>query len=64
MGQKREFWVETTDRTCLYYKVVARSKEEALENFIGGEGEYVGCNDRNNEHIHDVLEERPYIAWT
>ncbi len=32
MAAERDYWVETVGKTHLYYKVRARSKEEALEN--------------------------------
>jgi hypothetical protein len=63
MKRSREFWIETTDRTHLYYKVAAGTTEEALAKFENGEGEYVGCNDRCNEEVQGVLEDKPYIAW-
>jgi hypothetical protein len=63
MKPSREFWIETTDRTHLYYKVTAASAEEALARFESDEGEYVGCNDECNERVHGVLEDRPSVAW-
>ena len=36
MKPSREFWIETTDRTSLYYKVTAESAEEALAKFENG----------------------------
>jgi hypothetical protein len=63
MKPSREFWIETTDRTHLYYKVRARSAPEALAKFANGESEYVGCNDQCNEAVEAVLEGRPSIAW-
>jgi hypothetical protein len=63
MKTTREFWIETTDRTHLYYKVTAASAEEALARFEGDEGEYVGCNDECNEEVLGVLEDKPSIAW-
>ena len=36
MKPSREFWIEATDRTHLYYKVAAASAEEALAAFEGG----------------------------
>jgi hypothetical protein len=63
MKPSREFWIEATDRTHLYYKVAAPSAEEALAKFEDGEGEYVGCNDECNEEVQRVLEDRPWIAW-
>ena len=63
MGASREFWIETIDRTYLYYKVTAGSTEEALAKFENGEGKYVGCNDQYDEEVHGVLEEKPSIAW-
>ena len=62
MASEREFWIETTDKTHLYYKVRARSRQEALERFMNSGGEYVGCNDECNEDVRDVLEEQPSIA--
>jgi hypothetical protein len=64
MQPTREFWIDATDRTHLYYRVRAASSEEALEKFGNGEGEYVGCNDESNEEVEGVLEDRPSIAWT
>ena len=63
MKPSREFWIEATDRTHLYYKVVAGSTEEALDKFESGKGEYVGCNDECNEEVQLVLEEKPSVAW-
>ena len=63
MKPSREFWIQTTDRTCLYYRVRAVSTEEALTKFENGEGEYVGCNDECNEEVQGVLEEKPSVAW-
>ena len=63
MNATREFWIQTTDRTFLYYKVKAGSTEEAVAKFENGEGDYVGCNDECNEEVHGVLEEKPSIAW-
>ncbi len=63
MKRIRDFWIETTDLTHLYYKVTARSTEEALASFEKGEGEYVGCNDQCNEQVRGVLEDKPSIAW-
>jgi len=63
MKPSREFWIETTDRTHLYYKVTAASAEEALAKFERDEGEYVGCNDECEEEVQGVLEDRPSIAW-
>ena len=63
MKPAQEFWIETTDRTHLFYRVTAASSEEALERFENGEGEYVGCNDESNEEVQGVLEGRPSIAW-
>ena len=63
MKPSREFWIETTDRTHLYYKVTAGSTEEALVKFENGEGEYAGCNDQCDEEVHGVLEDKPSIAW-
>ena len=63
MKPTRAFWIETTDRTHLYYKVAAGSTKEALAKFENGEGEYVGCNDQCNEEVQSVLEAKPSIAW-
>jgi len=63
MKASREFWIQTTDRTSLYYRVRAGSTEEALTKFENGEREYVGCNDECNEEVQGVLEEKPSIAW-
>jgi len=63
MKPTREFWIDATDRTHLYYRVTAASSEEALEKFENGGGEYVGCNDESNEEVEGVLEDRPSIAW-
>ena len=63
MKGSREFWIETTDRTHLYYRVTAESAEEALAKFEGGDGEFVGCNDECNEDVQAVLEDKPSIAW-
>ena len=63
MKPTREFWIDATDRTHLYYRVEAASSEEALEKFDDGAGEYIGCNDESNEEVKGVLEERPSIAW-
>lgn len=59
----REFWIETIDRTHLYYKVTAASAEEALANFESAGGDYVGCNDECNEEAQAVLEDKPSVAW-
>lgn len=64
MKPSREFWIETTDRTHLYYRVTAASAEEALARFESGDGECVGCNDECNEEVQGVLQDRPSIAWT
>ncbi len=63
MEAGREFWIQTTDRTSLYYKVRAGSTEEALAKFENGQGEYVGCNDECDEAVQGVLEEKPSITW-
>lgn len=63
MKPAQEFWIETIDRTHLYYRVTAASSEEALGKFENGEGEYVGCNDESDEEVRGVLGERPSIAW-
>ena len=63
MSPSRDFWIETTDRTHLYYKVKAGSTEEALAKFENGEAEYVGCNDLCNEEVQGVLEDKPSVAW-
>lgn len=63
VAPEREYWVETADRTFLYYKVTAGSKQEALEKFLRGDGKFVGCTDLCNERIHAVHEERPYVSW-
>jgi hypothetical protein len=63
MKPRREFWIQTTDRTSLYYKIMAESAEEALTEFESGEGEYVGCNDECNEEVQSVLAEKPSLAW-
>jgi len=60
----REFWVQTVDRTFLYYKVRAQSPEEALAKFEDSEVEYIGCNDECNEEVQGVLEDKPSVAWT
>jgi hypothetical protein len=60
----REFWIQTVDRTFLYYRVNARSPQEALAKFADGESEYAGCTDESDEQIQKVLEDRPSIAWT
>jgi tryptophanyl-tRNA synthetase len=64
MKSSREFWIETTDRTHLYYRVTAGSAKEARAKFENGDREYVGCNDQCNEEVQAVLEEKPAIAWT
>lgn len=64
MRRSREFWIETIDRTHLYYKVTAGSTEEALARFEDGEAEYVGCNDQCNEEVRGVVEDKPSIAWS
>lgn len=61
MRTERDYWIETVDRTFLYYKLKARSKNEALEKFLNGECEYVGCNDECNERGHTVLGDEPYM---
>jgi len=63
MKPRREFWIQTADRTFLYYRVRAVSIEEARMKFDSGEGEYVGCNDECNEKVQEVLEDKPSIAW-
>jgi hypothetical protein len=63
MKRGREFWIQATDRTHLYYKVIAGSTEEALAKFENEGGEYVGCNDECSEVVHAVLEDKPSIAW-
>lgn len=63
MTPSREFWIETTDRTHLYYKVRAASAEEALAKFESEGGEYVGCNDECNEELRAVLGDKPSVAW-
>jgi hypothetical protein len=63
MNPSREFWIETADRTHLYYKVTAQSAEEALARFESEGGEYVGCNDECNEEALGVLEDKPSVAW-
>ena len=63
MKPTRDFWIETTDRTHLYYRVTAASAEEARARFESGGGEYVGCNDECNEELHAVLEDKPSVAW-
>jgi hypothetical protein len=63
MAGDREFWIETTDKTFLYYRVKARSSLDAMEKYLGGEAEYVGCNDNCNEELTAVLEERPHVDW-
>lgn len=63
MARNKQFWIETTDTTFLYYEVKAASKDQALDKFLADEGVYVGCNDECNEHTHQVLEEKPYITW-
>jgi len=63
MKHGREFWIQTADRTFLYYRVRAASIEEARTKFDSGEGEYVGCNDESNEKVQGVLEDKPFIAW-
>jgi hypothetical protein len=63
MKPSREFWIEVTDRTHLYYKVAAGSAEEAIAKFEKDGGEYVGCNDECNEEVQGVLEDKPSIAW-
>ena len=63
MRPSRELWIETIDRTHLYYKVPAASAEEAFARFEGGQGEYVGCNDECNEEVRGVLRDMPSIAW-
>ena len=64
MEASREFWIQTVDRTFLYYRVNARSPQEALAKFADGESEYAGCTDESDEQIQKVLEDRPSIAWT
>jgi len=63
LKSSREFWIETTDRTHLYYRVRATSAEEALARFHNNEGEYVGCNDEGDEEVERVLEDKPSISW-
>jgi hypothetical protein len=63
MKPTREFWIETADRTHLYYKVAAGSAGEAIAKFENGEGEYVGCNDECDEEVQSVLAAKPSIAW-
>jgi len=63
MTAEREYWVETVGRTHLYYRVRARSEEEAAEKYSNGEGEYIGCNDECDQPICGVLVERPHVSW-
>ena len=63
MRPNKEFWIETVDRTHLYYKVTAGSAEEALAKFESGKSEYIGCNDLCNEEVHAVLVYKPSITW-
>lgn len=64
MMPEKDYWIETSDKTFLYYRVRGRSRQEALEKFLNGEGEFTGCHDECNETVVDTLEERPYLAWT
>ena len=64
MASERDFWVETVDKTYLYYKVKAKSTREALDKFLSGDGEYVGCNDECNEAVRDILRDEPHTSWS
>jgi hypothetical protein len=58
----RDYWIDAVDRTHLYYKVSATSAREALEKFLSGEEQYVGCTDECNASSARVLRDEPYIA--
>jgi len=62
--RKRDFWIETSDKTFLYYRVRALSQSEALRKFARDEAEYVGCTDDGRERIKRVLKTPPYIGWS
>lgn len=63
MKDDQDFWVEATDKTFLYYRVRARSEQEAMEKYLSGEGDYVGCNDMSDEKLTAILREKPHIDW-
>jgi hypothetical protein len=63
MQSEREYWIETTSRTYLYYRVKAKSKREALKKYQEGLEEYVGCKDSPDQRVLVVLTERPHVAW-
>ena len=64
MASEQDYWIETVDKTYLYYKVRAKSKDNALEKFLNGDYEYVGCNDESNEGVRSVLRDEPHTSWS